>query len=181
MKEKNQQNQSLENSSKIQEEKEQSKEKYEERVVRILSKDVEGKSTLYSGLTKVNGISWSMANAICKALNFDKRRKIGSISPEEIQKITDFMKNPKFPGYLMNRRKDFETGENKHLLGTNLELQHEFDIKRLRKIRSYRGYRHAMGLPTRGQRTRSHFRKNKGKSVGIKRKVKKETMKQTEK
>ncbi len=32
-----------------------------------------------------------------------------------------------------------------------------------------------MGLPVRGQRTRSHFRKNRGKSTGIKKKVVKES------
>ena len=148
---------------------------YEDKVIRVLSKDIEGKSTIYHGLTNVKGVSWSMANAICKALGLEKRRKIGSLTPDEIKKISDFMvgNNPKLPGYLFNRKKDYETGENKHLYGTNLELQHEFDIKRLKKIRSYRGYRHAMGLPVRGQRTRAHFRKNRGKSTGIKKKVKK--------
>ncbi|MEK6867257.1 MAG: 30S ribosomal protein S13, partial [Nanoarchaeota archaeon] len=37
----------------------------------------------------------------------------------------------------------------------------------LKKIKAYRGMRHAAGLPTRGQRTRSNFRKNKGKTVGV--------------
>lgn len=159
----------------------QSKEqKYEDKLVRILSKDIEGRNTLYHGLTKVKGISWSMANAICNALKLDKKRKIGSLTSEEIKKVTEFMINPSLPGYLFNRRKDFETGANRHLLGPNLELQHEFDIKRLRKIRSYKGYRHAMGLPVRGQRTRSHFRKNRGKSTGIKKKVIKETQRPAE-
>ena len=60
--------------------------KYEEKLVRILSKDIEGKNTIYHGLTKIKGISWSMANAICKALKFDKRRKIGSLTNEELKK-----------------------------------------------------------------------------------------------
>mgnify|MGYP001585177337 CR=1 FL=1 len=148
--------------------------KYEGKLIRVLSKDIEGKNTIYHGLTKVKGISWSIANAICKALKLDKKRKIGSLTNEEITKMADFMKNPKLPEHLMNRRRDFETGDNKHVIGTTLELQHEFDIKRLKKIRSYRGYRHAMGLPVRGQRTRAHFRKNKGKATGIKKKVPKE-------
>ena len=152
---------------------EEKEQKYEDKLVRVLSKDIEGKSTIYHGLTKVKGISWGMANAICKALGFEKRRRIGSLTAEEIKKIGDFMVNPKLPNYLFNRKKDFETGENKHLFGTNLELQQEFDIKRLKKIRSYRGYRHAMGLPVRGQRTRAHFRKNRGKATGIKKKEKK--------
>lgn len=147
---------------------------YEGKLVRILSKDIDARNKVYHGLTKIKGISWSVANAICKILKIDKSKKIGALTNEEIQKISDFMKNPKFPAYLFNRRKDFESGENKHMLSTTLELQHEFDIKRLKKIRSYKGYRHAMGLPVRGQRTRGHFRKNKSRGVGIKKKTKKE-------
>ena len=44
------------------------------------------------------------------------------------------------------------------------------DIKMLKKIKSYKGIRHSLGLPVRGQRTRSNFRKNKGKVMGVKRK-----------
>jgi small subunit ribosomal protein S13 len=146
--------------------------KYEEKIVRILSKDIEGGMNIYAGLTKIKGISWSMANAICKALNIDKNRKIGSLNKEEIEKINEFIKKPKMPAYLFNRRADLETGMNKHLIGSNLELQKELDIGRLKKIRSYKGYRHAANLPVRGQRTKSHFRKNKRKGVGIKKKAK---------
>ena len=74
--------------------------------------------------------------------------------------------------FLLNRRKDFESGLDKHLSSTDLELQRDFDIKRLKKIKSYRGIRHAAGQPVRGQRTKAHFRKNRGKSVGIKSKKK---------
>ena len=148
--------------------------KAEERIVRILSEDIEGGMSVYSGLTKVNGISWSLANAICRALKIDKKRKIGSLTNEEVKKISEFAKTPQLPEFLLNRRNDLETGENKHLTGTNLELQTEFDIKRLKKIRSYRGIRHSAGLPVRGQRTKSHFRKNKSKSIGIKKKGKKQ-------
>ena len=79
----------------------------------------------------------------------------------------------KIPDYLLNRRGDFKTNENKQLVSSDLELQKEFDIKRLKKIKSYRGYRHASGLPLRGQGTKSNFRKNKKKGAGIKKKVKK--------
>jgi len=151
------------------------KEKYEERLVRIHSEDIEGRMRVYAGLTKIKGISWAMANAICKALKIDKNRKIGSLSPEEIKKILEFIKNPnlKIPHHLLNRRKDFETGQDKHLSGSNLDLQKEFDIKRLKKIKSYRGIRHAAGQPVRGQRTKSHFRTNRPKGAGIKSKTKK--------
>jgi len=144
--------------------------KHEERIVRILAKDIEGSTKLYVGLTKVKGVSWSMANAICKTLKFDKNRKIGSLTNDEINKITEFMKNPDVPKYIKNRRQDFDTGEDKHLIGSNLELKKEFDIKRLKKIKCYRGLRHSVGLPLRGQRTRSNFRKNRARGVGIKKK-----------
>lgn len=149
-------------------------EKHEDRLVRILSKDIEGSLNVYVGLTKIKGISWSLSNAICKTLGLDKKKKIGLLTKEEIEKINEFVKHPKMPTFLFNRKFDFETGENKHLIGTDLELQKEFDIGRLKKIKSYRGVRHLLGQPVRGQRTKSHFRRNKKKSVGIKNKNKKE-------
>ena len=146
--------------------------KYEERIVRIISEDIEGKMNLYAGLAKIKGVSWSLANAVCNILNINKTRKIGSLTDAEIKKITEFIKKPRVPEYLFNRRNDFDTGENKHLTGSDLELQKEFDIKRLKKIKSYKGYRHASGLPVRGQRTKSNFRKNRRKGAGIKKKKK---------
>jgi len=71
--------------------------------------------------------------------------------------------------FLKNRRSDFKTGEESHIIGSELDMKKDFDIRRLKKIRAYRGIRHAAGLPVRGQRTRSHFRK-KGQAVGVKRK-----------
>ncbi len=153
-------------------EKPQEKKDYEGKVVRILSKDIEGNMKVYPGLTKVKGISWALSNALCKKLKLDKNRKIGSLTKEEIARISEFAKKPDMPAQIVNRRQDFETGEDKHLIGSDLELQTEFDIKKLKKIKSYRGYRHMSGLPLRGQRTKSHFRKNKSKGVGIKKKKK---------
>jgi small subunit ribosomal protein S13 len=147
--------------------------KYEEKIIRILSEDIEGKMSIYSGLTKIKGVSWALSNAVCRSLKIDKNRKIGSLTSDEIKKISDFIRKPKLSKHLLNRRNDFETGENKHLSGSDLELQKEFDIKRLKKIRSYRGLRHSSGLPTRGQRTKSNFRKNRAKGAGIKKKSKK--------
>lgn len=150
------------------------------RVVRILSKDIEGKESVYSGLTKIKGVSWGFSNALCKMLKIDKKRKIGSLSHEEIKKIEEFTKNPQIPDFLKNRRADRETGENKHLNGTTLELRKDFDIKRLKQIRSYRGLRHSTGQPVRGQRTKSHFRSNRRKGSGIKSKAAKPASVKTE-
>lgn len=148
--------------------------KYEERIVRILSEDIEGGMNIYSGLTKIKGISWSFSNIICRALEIDKSRKIGSLTNDEVEKIGEFIKNPKTNSkFLLNRRSDFETGEDGHLTGTDLDLKKEFDIKRLKKIKSYRGIRHGAGLPLRGQKTKGNFRKQRKKGMGIKKKVKK--------
>lgn len=146
--------------------------KYLDKIIRIASKDIPGNLSVYTGLTKIKGISWTMSKIVCKNLNFGIDRKIGSLTEEEIKKIEEFIKNPKAPNYLLNRQKDFETGEDGHLTGVNLELKKEADIKRLKKIKSYRGLRHSAKLPVRGQRTRANFRRNKQKGVGIKKKGK---------
>jgi small subunit ribosomal protein S13 len=140
-------------------------------IIRILQTDIPGNKNLLTGLTYIKGISWTISNAICKLLDLDVNRKIADLSEDEIKKITDFLDNPSLPSHLVNRRKDFETGEDSHLVGTKLDMKKEFDIRRLKKIRSYRGLRHAFGHPARGQRTKAHFRaKGKKKAVGVKRK-----------
>ena len=149
------------------EEKKKHKEKETEevRLVRILGKDIRGDNGLLSGLTKIQGISWAFANAICKNLELDEKKKIQEITKEEMVKMEEFIKNPNVPGFLKNRQNDFDDGEDKHIVGADLKLRREFDIKRLRKIRSYKGSRHAANLPVRGQRTKSNFRKNRKPSV----------------
>jgi small subunit ribosomal protein S13 len=141
------------------------------RIIRIMQTDIPGEKQLVIGLTKIKGISWSFSNALCHKMKLDIKRNISSLNEEEIKKIEGFIKNPELPSFLLNRRKDLESGEDKHLLTSDLELRKEFDIKRLKKIRSYRGLRHALGQPTRGQRTRGHFRE-KGKAVGVVKKSK---------
>jgi len=141
-------------------------------IIRILQTDIPGNKQVLVGLTYIKGVSWSICNALCKILKIDGKRKIADLTEKEIETITEFLKNPKnLPKFLLNRRKDFETGEDAHLIGTELDMKKEFDIRRLKKIRSYRGLRHAFGHPTRGQRTRANFRSKKGKTaVGVKRK-----------
>ena len=142
-----------------------------ERVVRILQTDIDGNKAIYVGLTKIKGVSWSLAHAVCNKLSLDKNKKVASLTKEEIQKVEEFIKHPHLPVFLFNRRKDLDSGQDMHLLGSDLDLRKEFDIKRLKKIKSYKGLRHALGQPVRGQRTRSHFRQ-KGKAVGVLKKSK---------
>jgi small subunit ribosomal protein S13 len=141
-------------------------------LVRILGKDLRGDLKLIVGMTKIKGISWSYANALCKIISLDTEKRIGDLNSDEIKKIETSIKEVSVPIFLKNRQKDFDTGEDQHLLGPDLNLRNEFDVKRLRKIKSYRGIRHASRLPVRGQRTKGNFRHNRKKSgaVGVKKK-----------
>ncbi|MBU1136580.1 MAG: 30S ribosomal protein S13 [Nanoarchaeota archaeon] len=139
-----------------------------ESIIRILSTDIPGNKNIYSGITRIRGISWSLSNAICNKLKIDKNKKISELSKKEIEDISKFIKSSDIPEFVLNRRKDFESGKSEHLIGTELELKEEFDIKRMKKIKSYKGVRHITGRPVRGQRTKSHFRKNKTLGVSAK-------------
>lgn len=138
-------------------------------IVRLLDTDIKGNFQTAHALTKVHGISYVFSNAVCNILNLDKARKIGELSPEELKRIESLVKNPEnIPSWLYNRRKDLASGQDKHLLRSDLKFQKETDIKNLRKIKCYRGVRHSLGLPVRGQRTKGNFRK--GKTVGVRKK-----------
>jgi len=140
-----------------------------ETLVRILQTDIPGNKNTYVGLTYIKGVSFAMSNAICHILKLDKKKKVVDLSKEELEHINEGIKNLEVPLFMKNRRNDFDTGEDEHLLISDLDLRKEFDIKRLRKIRCYKGSRHARGLPVRGQRTRSHFRSTgRNKAVGVK-------------
>lgn len=157
----------MEETSKIVKEKKKFEKKEQDDVtlVRVLGRDIRGDIKLISALTKIKGISWAFSGAVCKILKLDKNKKIQDFSKTELDTIEEFVKNPGVPRFLKNRRGDFDDGEDKHISGTDLRLRTEFDIKRLRKIRCYRGSRHAANLPVRGQRTRSNFRRNRKPSV----------------
>ena len=141
-------------------------------VFRIFSTDIDGTKSIGHALNKVKGISFAMSNAICFISGVDPIKKAGLLTDDEIKKIESVMGDlDKLPSWILNRRGDYDEGANKHLLGVDLKLRKEFDIKRLKKIKSYRGMRHSAGLPVRGQRTKGHFRSSK-KSLGVKRKKK---------
>jgi small subunit ribosomal protein S13 len=142
-------------------------------LVRIMQTDIPGNKNVLTGLTYLKGVSWSISNAICKILKLNPNKKITELTPKETEEIIKLLEDPvgKFPKFLLNRRNDFETGKDYHVTGAGLDMKKEFDIRRLKKIRSYRGLRHATGQPTRGQSTKSHFRsKGKKRAVGVQKK-----------
>ena len=110
------------------------------------------------------------SNAICNVLHLDPHGKLGELSPEKIKALEELLANPseKIPTWMLNRRNDIETGKNLHVLSSEVRLTRDFDIKRLQKVRSRRGLRHAIDQPVRGQKTKSHFRK--GRSIGVQKK-----------
>ena len=142
-------------------------------LIRIGGSDISGKKSILVGLTKIRGISWACGNALCKILKISSTKKIGELEKNEINSIEEFISSPKLPDFLKNRRNDLHSGEDLHLNGGDLKLKEEFDIKRLKKIKSYRGSRHASNLPSRGQRTKSNFRRHRKKSSAKKVKEKK--------
>jgi small subunit ribosomal protein S13 len=151
----------------------QKKEEDDVTLVRVLGKDIRGDRKLGSALTQISGISWTLGNAICKVLKLDRNQRVQDVGKDDMAKIEEFIKDPKVPAFLKNRQKDLESGEDQHVSGADLKLRKEFDIKRLKKIRCYKGARHAVNLPVRGQRTKGNFRRNRGKSVAAtKKKVK---------
>ncbi|OYT32552.1 30S ribosomal protein S13 [Candidatus Woesearchaeota archaeon ex4484_78] len=141
-------------------------------LVRIANTDLQGDKNIVIALKNIKGIGINLANALCTVTKTDKNKKAGELTEEEIQKLEKAIKAPSqngIPSWMFNRRKDMETGLDKHLITNELIFTKEQDIKFLRKIKCYKGMRHALGLPVRGQRTRSNFRKNKGKAMGVKR------------
>ncbi len=149
------------------------KEKYDKdfkHIIRLANADLNGNRKVITSLQSIKGVGFMFANAVCEVAGIDPNKKAGTLSDEEVSKLETVLKDPlKFgvPSWMFNRRKDLETNENKHLVGVDLQVKQGGDIRRMKMIRSYRGIRHMFHLPVRGQRTRSNFRRSKGRVVGV--------------
>jgi len=120
------------------------------------------------GLTQIRGVGYMFANTILNVLKINPNQRIGHLSPEQVNSIESIIKNPSasnFPSWFLNRRKDVETGEDKHLLTSDIAFTVRNDIEREKTSGSWRGIRHMFGLKVRGQRTRCTGRK--GGAVGV--------------
>jgi len=120
------------------------------------------------GLTQIRGVGYMFANTIVNVLKINPNQRIGYLSPEQIKSIESIIKNPSasnFPSWFLNRRKDVETGEDKHLITSDIAFTVRNDIEREKTSGSWRGIRHMFGLKVRGQRTRCTGRK--GGAVGV--------------
>lgn len=144
-------------------------------IVRVVNTDLKGEKQIFMALHKIKGISFMFSNFVCYSAKVDPKKITGTLNEDEIKRLEDVIRNPakyKCPAWMMNRRKDYESGQDMHLINTDLDLSIDSDLKRMKKVKSYKGLRHMIGQPVRGQRTKSNFRKNKGKvSLGVVRKA----------
>ena len=142
-------------------------------IVRVGNTDLAGEKHLFLSLQKIKGIGTNFARVMCDLAGIDYLKKTGDLSDKEVEKLEAILKNPEkagFPKRFLNRQKDFETGEDKHLFLADLDFEKDQDIKRHKKMKSYIGLRHQWRLPVRGQRTQANFRPNKGKAASVKKK-----------
>lgn len=171
---------SEEKQEKKQETKEQAEQKPEEKpteelnlIVRVANVDLKGDISIVRALTKIKGIGLRTAKNMTiifeKQTGVNRTEILGKISNENVKILEKIVQTPLesgIPTWALNRQKDYETGENLHLLMADLSLSLRQDVQRLSEIKSYKGFRHTWGLPLRGQRTKSTHRK-KGGTVGV--------------
>jgi len=139
-------------------------------IVRIVDRDLDGSLKVAYALTGLKGIGINLAQMILKKAGIDPDMRLGFLTESEIESLSDVIQNPSkydIPEWALNRRKDLETGENLHLLGADLELRVKSDIELMKRIKCWKGVRHALGLRVRGQRTKTTGRT--GKAVGVRR------------
>jgi len=145
-------------------------EKFRE-IIRIAGANVDGTRKLPYALTEIKGVGINLAKAIVNKAGLNPNARLGFLSDKEAEEIENILENPTkhdVPGWLINRQKDKETGESLHLIGSDIDLQVKSDIDRMKRIKSWKGYRHSFGLKVRGQRTKTTGRSQK--SLGVKKK-----------
>lgn len=127
-------------------------------IVRVAGIELPKNKRVIIGLTYIKGIGQGLAHKILSLSKVDKDKKVEKLTDEEVRRI----------------RSEVESGRY-HLEG-DLRQKQASDIRLLREIRCYRGVRHMLGLPVRGQQTRTNCRTRKGKSLpvgGLKQKIEK--------
>lgn len=122
-------------------------------MARIAGVDLPENKRIDIALTYLYGIGRSNVRELLKKTQLEAARRVKTLNEEEISKI----------------QKVIEKG---YKVEGDLRSEVAANIKRLKEIGSYRGIRHARGLPSRGQRTRSNARTKRGKrkTVGALRK-----------
>jgi len=122
-------------------------------MARISGVDIPKQKRGEIALTYIFGVGKSRAQQILEKAGVDVNKKVSDWNDDEIGRIRDAVSAYKIEGELRS------------------EIQ--MSIKRLMDIGSFRGIRHRIGLPLRGQRTKNNSRTRKGKrkTVANKKKV----------
>ena len=110
--------------------------------MRILGITVPENKQLWVGLTVFYGVGFATARKILKEAGVGETSKPADISTDEETKIRKQIEAMKIEG--------------------DLRREKAANIKRLKDIKAYRGTRHAKGLPSRGQRTKTNSRTVRG-------------------
>jgi len=116
-------------------------------MTRIVGVDIPSEKRIDIALTYIYGVGRKSVEEIIKKAMVDPATRVHQLTSEEITRISKALEETKIEGDLRE-----EISKN---------------IKRLKTIGSYRGQRHARGLPVRGQRTRTNARTKRGKRVTI--------------
>lgn len=139
-------------------------------IVRLHGTNIDGTKMVPYALTEVKGVGIRLARSIVKQLGLDATERLGSLSDADVKKLETAIDDPAsigLPTWMLNRRKDPMTGDDLHVLASDLDLMNKDDIDLMRETRSWKGERHARGLKVRGQRTKTTGRT--GRSVGVSR------------
>ncbi|MEM1927358.1 MAG: 30S ribosomal protein S13 [Acidilobaceae archaeon] len=142
-------------------------------IVRIAGTDVRGDLKLPWALAEVKGIGYSTAMAIIRMLGLNPGMLAGFLTEEEVRRVESAVADLTslgLPSWMYNRRRDYETGRDVHLVGSDLLLYARRDIEREIRLNTWRGVRHKLGYKVRGQRTRTTGRI--GATVGVTKKKK---------
>lgn len=142
-------------------------------IVRIANSDLDGNKSVVYALTAIKGVGDRVADIIMNKTGLPRTEKIGNLSDEDIELLETHVLElaEQTPGWLLNKQKDYWSGEDIHVLGTDMDMRNQEDINMLKKIRCYRGIRHEKGQKVRGQRTKAHGRS--GLTVGVVKKAQK--------
>ena len=119
---------------------------------RIVGVDVPNNKRTIIALTYIQGVGNTTAAKIVKELKLNPDVRAVDLSREDIAAIANYI-------------------DSNLMVEGELRRQTSANIKRLMDIRCYRGIRHGVGLPVRGQRTRTNARTRKGKKKTVARKA----------
>lgn len=137
-------------------------------IVRVVDVDLDGEKPLRRALLGIKGIGANFAVVVERVFSekaaVDPSTPLGNVPEEKIPLLEDIIRSPLaygIPSWAINSPKDISTGEDRHVVGVDLEVKEREILKREADTGSYRGLRRVWGLKVRGQRTKSKGRKNK--------------------